>query len=292
MQPRSFGTHDGSFHADEVTACALLLLEDLIDKDKISRTRDPKILKKCEYVCDVFGIYDPSIKRFDHHQNDYKGNLSSAGMILLYLKDKQFITTDFYNFLNNSLVKGVDDHDNGRAIMQEGVCTFSNLVSNFLPIDYNSNAKDRYYAFLEAVDFAYNHLKRLRNRYLYTLDCRDKINIAMQKNANYLEFEEPLPWMDNFFELGGEKHPAFFVLMPTGDNWKLRGIPPNSRDRMNVRLPLPESWAGLRTEDLKKVTGIPGAIFCHKGRFISIWENKKDAFAAMLKIFKENNIAI
>ncbi|MDF2550599.1 MAG: hypothetical protein K0S07_1666, partial [Chlamydiales bacterium] len=30
-QPRSFGTHDGSFHADEVTACALLLLVDLID---------------------------------------------------------------------------------------------------------------------------------------------------------------------------------------------------------------------------------------------------------------------
>jgi len=292
MQPRSFGTHDGSFHADEVTACALLLLEDLIDKDKISRTREPKILNKCEYVCDVFGIYDPSIKKFDHHQKDYKGSLSSAGMILLYLKNKQFITQDFYNFLNNSLVKGVDDHDNGRAIIQDGVCTFSNLVSNFLPIDYNSNAKDRYYAFLEAVDFSYNHLKRLRNRYLYTFDCRDKINLAMQKNINYLEFEESLPWMDNFFELGGEKHPALFVIMPAGDNWKLRGIPPNSRDRMNVRLPLPENWAGLRSEELKEITGIPGAIFCHKGRFISIWENKKDAFAAMRKIFKDNNKAV
>ena len=32
IRPRSFGTHDGSFHADEVTACALLLLFDLIDR--------------------------------------------------------------------------------------------------------------------------------------------------------------------------------------------------------------------------------------------------------------------
>jgi uncharacterized UPF0160 family protein len=37
--PRSVGTHDGTFHADEVTACALLLLFDLVDGNKIVRTR-------------------------------------------------------------------------------------------------------------------------------------------------------------------------------------------------------------------------------------------------------------
>ena len=34
-QPRSCGTHDGTFHADEVTACALLILFDLVDEDKV-----------------------------------------------------------------------------------------------------------------------------------------------------------------------------------------------------------------------------------------------------------------
>ncbi len=53
--PKSVGTHDGSFHADEVTACSLLLLYKLIDKDKIIRTRDPEALARCEYVCDVGG---------------------------------------------------------------------------------------------------------------------------------------------------------------------------------------------------------------------------------------------
>src|SRR5262245_37911373 len=83
---RSFGTHDGSFHADEVTACALLLLFDLIDRDKIVRTRDSMILGTCEFVCDVGGLYNPSKKLFDHHQAEYTGSLSSAGMILEYLK--------------------------------------------------------------------------------------------------------------------------------------------------------------------------------------------------------------
>ncbi|MBS0649692.1 MAG: MYG1 family protein, partial [Verrucomicrobia bacterium] len=48
MIPRSCGTHDGSFHADEVTACALLLLFDQIDRDKIIRTRDSSKLSKCD----------------------------------------------------------------------------------------------------------------------------------------------------------------------------------------------------------------------------------------------------
>ena len=45
MIKRSFGTHNGSFHADEVTACALLLLMGFIDRDKIFRTREKDVLK-------------------------------------------------------------------------------------------------------------------------------------------------------------------------------------------------------------------------------------------------------
>ncbi len=71
--------------------------------------------------------------------------------------------------------------------------------------------------------------------------------------------------------------------MPSGKYWKLRGIPPNAEDKMKVRQPLPEEWAGLLEEDLKKITGIPGALFCHKGRFISVWKTKSDALNAFEK---------
>ncbi len=87
--------------------------------------------------------------------------------------------------------------------------------------------------------------------------------------------------MDSFFEMEGENHPAMFVVMPSGGHWKLRGIPPNSEEKMKVRMPLPSEWAGLLEDDLKRVSGISGGIFCHKGRFISVWETKEDAFQAL-----------
>jgi len=70
-------------------------------------------------------------------------------------------------------------------------------------------------------------------------------------------------------------------VMTSGGPWKLRGIPPNGEHRMQVRVPLPQEWAGLRDEELAKVSGIPGAIFCHKGRFISVWQTKEDAMKAL-----------
>jgi uncharacterized UPF0160 family protein len=50
---------------------------------------------------------------------------------------------------------------------------------------------------------------------------------------------------------------------------------------MSVRHPLPLEWAGLLGDELKKASGIDGAIFCHKGRFISVWETKEDALKAL-----------
>jgi uncharacterized UPF0160 family protein len=94
-------------------------------------------------------------------------------------------------------------------------------------------------------------------------------------------FDQNLPWLEIFFELNGVDHDALFVIMPSGNHWKLRGIPPSYEDRMKVRLPQPQEWAGLLDEELKKVSGIPGAVFCHKGRFISVWETREDALKAL-----------
>ncbi len=281
MEPRSFATHDGSFHADEVTACSLLLLFDLIDRDKIYRTRDVKVIDVCDYVCDVGGTYDSSKRRFDHHQVDYQGPLSSAGMILLYLKNQGFLEEHLYEYLNKSIILGVDAHDNGVAKLEPGITSFSQVISNFLPIEYDAKPGEMNGCFLQAVEFALGHLSRLKQRHVYTVKCRGKVKLAMIEGGNALVFNESLPWLENFFDLGGELHPAKFVIMPTASHWKLRGIPPNLSERMKVRKSLPEEWAGLRTEDLRKVCGIEGAIFCHKGRFISIWETKEDAIKAL-----------
>lgn len=285
--PRSFGTHDGTFHADEVTACALLLTFDLIDRDKIVRTRDMSLLDRCEYVCDVGGEYDPNRKLFDHHQAQYQGSMSSAGMVLLHLKTTGTLSHAEYQMFNNVLVFGVDAHDNGKDTQIPGFCSYSNIVSNFTPIIHDVSPDRQDEAFFEALDFAYGHITRLWARYKYIHSCREIVAAKMAQYKDCLIFEKSIPWMELFFEMEGINHPAEFVIMPSGNHWKLRGIPPSWDEKMKVRRPLPLEWAGLLEDELKKATGIQGAIFCHKGRFISVWETRDDALKALDYVLKK-----
>jgi uncharacterized UPF0160 family protein len=53
---------------------------------------------------------------------------------------------------------------------------------------------------------------------------------------------------------------------PSGE-WMVQQIPTEAGG-FTGRKPLPTSWAGKRRAELDEVTGIPGCIFCHPGRFI------------------------
>jgi uncharacterized UPF0160 family protein len=279
--PRSFGTHNGMFHADEVTACALLIVFDRVDLSKVIRTRDTELLAQCDYVCDVGGVYDPASRRFDHHQLEYQGEMSSAGMVWLYLRDTGAVDQKLYDYVNRQLILGVDAHDNGKVIPDGSGCSFSNVVSNFAPPVYDATPQELQEAFFLALGFVQGHLRRLLERYRYLEGCRDAVATVMAKRERVLVFDRALPWIENFFDLGGAAHPALFVVMPTGPHWKLRGIPPTNDKRMQVRVPLPEAWAGLLDADLRRASGIEGAVFCHKGRFISVWETKEAALRAL-----------
>lgn len=285
---RSCGVHSGEFHADEVTACALLIHFELIDKDKIIRTRDLRHLESCDFVCDVGGEFDPKRRRFDHHQVDYKGELSSAGMILEYLRDEKIISDIYYSYLNRVLIRGVDDIDNGRWQPIYGLCTFSTVVSAFVPPEHGVMVDQELEgAFFEALEFVLGHLGRVEKRFLYMQKCKATVAAVMEEMKECLIFEKAMPWLEAFFELGGESHPAEFIIMPTGKHWKLRGVPPSFQKQMDVRRPLPKEWAGLLKDDLCKESGIDGAIFCHKGRFISVWETKEDAIRALKMVLEK-----
>lgn len=283
---RSVGTHSGPFHADEVVACALLIFFDLVDRERIVRTREPEELKTCTYVCDVGGVYAPQEGLFDHHQADYQGKMSSAGMVWRYLRERGVVDEETYAFLNHALVLGVDAHDIGLSPQIDGVCTFSHIISNFLPPQYDASSEAQDLGFYGALEFTLGHLERFFMRYEWIKMGREVVRKAMEEGKEYLLLETPVPWLENFFALGGEGHPALFLVMPAGEHWKLRALPPSLEERMAVRYPLPEEWAGLLDVELKKRTGIPGAVFCHKGRFTSVWETKDDALKALEYVLK------
>ncbi len=284
---RSFGTHNGSFHADEVTACALLVYFKMIDKDKVVRTREERQLVSCDFVCDVGGSYNPKERRFDHHQLDYKGELSSAGMILQYLEEEKIITHALYSYLRSLFVQGIDDIDNGRLFPKTGHASFSQVIASFVPPSYEASDEEMNEGFFEALEFVLGFLFRAERKFHYLQKCKSDVAEIMKEMSECMVFDKAMPWIETFFELGGEDHPAEFVIMPSGKHWKLRAIPPTYERRMEVRNPLPEAWSGLLEKELKEVTGIRGAIFCHKGRFISVWETKEDALKALKMVLNK-----
>ena len=211
-----------------------------------------------------------------------EGYLSSAGMVLLYLQDAGIIDSNLYAFFHRTLVGGVDAHDNGLVTPEEGHLSFSHIISTFNPIIQAKATNEQYdEAFFKAFHFTFDLLKRFQLRYEYEMKCSEIVAEKMEEAGQVPIFEESIPWIDSFFKLGGENHPAKFVVMPAGKHWKLRGIPPSLEERMATRYPHPKNWAGLMKEELQKITGISGAIFCHKGGFISVWETKEDALKAL-----------
>lgn len=279
--PRSLAVHDGTFHADEVTACAILLHFELIDRKNITRTRNYDTLQTCQFVCDVGGQYDPQNLRFDHHQSSYEGTLSSAGMIWKYLLDEKTINEQMYHFFNDKFIHGVDQVDNGIVFPPTGHADFSFVIDSFLPVSYEATEAEIEEAFYKAVDFTLSFISHLEKKFQYLQQCKGKVSEVMELMNECLIFDQKLPWMEPFFSLGGTQHPAEFVIMPAGEHWKLRGIPPSQDKKKEVRKELPKSWAGKMGEDLAKESNIKGAVFCHKGLFISVWETKADALKAL-----------
>ena len=95
--PLKIGTHSGTFHCDEVLACAMIKVLPEYRDAEIVRSRDPAELAPCDFVVDVGGVFDHGKKRYDHHQKDFahtaatilkdkawNTKLSSAGLVYVH----------------------------------------------------------------------------------------------------------------------------------------------------------------------------------------------------------------
>ncbi|XP_030565808.1 UPF0160 protein C27H6.8 [Drosophila novamexicana] len=77
--PPTIGTHNGTFHCDEVVACFMLKQLPEYENAEIFRSRDEKALReKCDIIVDVGGIFDHEKKWYDHHQLTFKETFSTV----------------------------------------------------------------------------------------------------------------------------------------------------------------------------------------------------------------------
>ncbi len=127
-------THNGSFHADELTACVILSL--LYEDIKIIRSRNLETLEQGDIVIDVSGQFDLE-KHFDHHPKEFTKTradnikYATAGLIWEFYGRKllkKYITDKFDNaiaftdvvlekawtYIENNFMQYIDLSDNGQ----------------------------------------------------------------------------------------------------------------------------------------------------------------------------------
>jgi len=167
---QKIGTHNGTFHCDEVMACYLLKQLPEYEDAEIVRTRDPALLEQCDIVVDVGGVFDASRFRFDHHQKSFTDTmhslsdgrfpwtikLSSAGLVYFHFGERiigkmlgrspedAFVQLLFKKIYEN-LMQEIDAIDNGVDICSQGSPTYeinTNLSSRVGRCNPPWNKKD------------------------------------------------------------------------------------------------------------------------------------------------------
>lgn len=274
----TIATHSGPFHADDVFAVALL--RRFWSRDAtVVRTRDKARIAACDCVVDVGALYDPASLRFDHHQSTYEGQLSSAGMVLVWLRESATIPVELASHLCTSAVEYIDAVDTGRHAPKAGIPCFPRIIESLNALASTEEEFDG--VFLRAVDLAGTWLDGMVVDHERVQASAAEVRAAMadadRKGTNLLEFPAYISWKPGYFANGGESHPTEFVLFPGTDaTWRIIAIPPRDGE-FGQKVSLPESWAGLTDASLEAVTGVPGSMFCHKNRFIAVFKTREGA---------------
>ncbi len=277
-------THDGKFHADDVFAVAAVLLAE--EEVTVARTRDEKRIADADIVVDVGGIYDEKTGRFDHHQKSGAGvrensiPYASFGLVWKCYGEKLAGSKAVAQRVDEVLVTPIDANDSGIDL---GTPIFANvswydvsdMVRAFTPTwEEDASLADEYFS--EITLFAKRIIAREINRAKAVIEgerqvegaaltAPDKRLIVLPVDYSWkgvlMKFSEPL-----------------YVVHPQGDTWRLYCVRDNPHVFRN-RKDLPSAWAGLRDEELAKVTGVPDAVFAHRNRFMAVAKTREGAVA-------------
>ena len=278
-------THDGSFHADDVFAIAVLRLVDPgLD---VVRTRDDALLDRSDVRVDVGLRCDPATGDFDHHQRGGAGvrangiPFASFGLVWRHhgralCGDDERAAAD----VDARLVQGVDAIDTGFTLSRpvlDGVraADVSDLVDAFNPAwDDDASDADRLERFERAVAFASGVLERQIAGARAGARGRGLVReaIARAEDPRVVELERSMPWHE--VVVTGAPQALYVVYPKKADDWRLQAVP-RRLDAFENRKDLPAAWAGLQAEDLAALTGVPDARFCHTARFLAVARSRE-----------------
>ncbi|XP_048029328.1 UPF0160 protein MYG1, mitochondrial [Megalobrama amblycephala] len=307
MKKMRIGTHNGTFHCDEVLACFFLRQLPEYKDAEILRSRDASVLSECDVVVDVGGEFDPSRQRYDHHQRSFAESfhslcpekpwvtkLSSAGLIYLHfgkrvlaqltqLKEDDTRLEVLYDKMYENFVEEVDAVDNG-ICQCDGearysiTTTLSARVGHLNP-HWNSKDQNTEEGFHKALALVGAEFQDRLDYYMNAwLPAREIVQQAVQTRYKVDPSGEIVvlaqggcPWKEHLFALEKEMKvdvPIKFVLYTDQNgHWRVQCVPAGLNTFQN-RLSILEEWRGVRDEALSELSGIPDCIFVHASGFI------------------------
>lgn len=292
-------THDERFHYDEVLGSCVLLR--IYPDAEVVRTRDNAIIEQGDIVYDVGGVFNPEIRRFDHHQRTfsetfspkYSVKLSSSGLIFKYFH-KQLLslygiedTCGIYNMVVDKIYSEfflyADAIDNGQDIYGEiRPRTMADLVGLFNTDIPDEGLENR--GFYKALEIASidldNYMKRIKiwiNNYEHV---EKKVG---ETNGPILVLDKHYS-TDLILEIESQSGKDFkFMVFPHRNAYRVIAIP-KRKGSFETKNPLKKEWRGLVNEELVKASGIKGCVFVHSSGFMGI----NSTFENALKMCEES----
>jgi uncharacterized UPF0160 family protein len=280
-------THNGSFHADDIFACATLsiYLEKIGETFEVIRTRDEEIIKTGDYVFDLGGIYDEKVNRFDHHQTGGAGKrqncieYSSFGLVWRKFSKELCGSEKVADLIDRKLVAPVDAFDNGISLVTNNYDVSPYFIDHLffaMRSTWKEENKSKDQIFLECVEIAKKVLTREIIQAKDLILAEKEIVFIYQNSTNkkIIILDQKYPWnyiIKNFPE-------PIFVIYPRKEteDWAVEAVSDDPKTFKN-RKDFPAPWAGLRDEELANVSGVRDAVFCHRRLFLAVAKSKEGA---------------
>lgn len=289
-------THSGSFHADDILAAAALRLA--MPTITILRSREQEVLDAADILFDVGRVFDPATCRFDHHQLEYKEArengipYSSFGLVWRELGELLCGSAAMANRVDVALVQGVDAIDCGITLSKDiahvKLMSISAVLGSFNPGWQDTTTAE---AMNEAFEQAVSVAKVILGNVIREAKGFEKAKAAVEQgtlleDGRLLALEHGVPWKESVLE-SSKYDQLLYVIYPDAQaKWHVSCVPDKAGSFSN-RKSLPAAWAGLDGEELDKVTGIPGCVFCHRARFIGGHQNREGALEMVRLALKE-----
>lgn len=266
-------THNGTMHDDEVFATAFLSL--YFGDFKVARVSEvPKDISTKTIV------YDIGKGRFDHHQNDARIRdngikYSSFGLLfeeygIKYLKKLKIKNVkEVYNYFVKDFIEAIDAIDNGifpEIKSLHKVKIVGDLIKLFNPSYGSDDTEDE--QFIKAVEFAkIMFIEELKN-VVGKVEASKKVKTILKKTkGSILILDEYLPYQETLLSSPYGEKIKFAIYPSNRGGYGIKTIPISTTDKTS-RVYFPKEWGGLTNNDLEKVTGIKGSLFCHTNRFL------------------------